>query len=157
MILIAGEASQIFWLLNILLWILTRCRSSQHYTMTPIDLKAKTLDLSMPCPRYLSHFSPQRLTWSLKRLCYENTARQQHDRKSIHGETMAQNYETLGRFERRGFQEPNLTDTLNKYTKSSSPESIKKGHILLAKFGTLAYPGLLNPDWFKIRLKKNGL
>lgn len=70
---------------------------------------------------------------------------------------MAQNYETLGRFERRGFQEPNLTDTLNKYTKSSSPESIKKGHFLLAKFGTLAYPVLLNSDWFKIRLKKNGL
>ena len=55
---------------------------------------------------------------------------------------MAQNYETLGRFEHRGFQEPNLTDTLNKYTKSSSPESIKKGHFYwpnLERLLTLGY------------------
>lgn len=52
---------------------------------------------------------------------------------------MAQNYEILRRNERPGFQEPNQTDTLNKYMESSSTESVKKGHFSLAKFGTLAY------------------
>lgn len=63
---------------------------------------------------------------------------------------MAQNYEILRRNERPGFQEPNQTDTLNKYMESSSTESVKKGHFSLAKFGTLAY---LIDYWTLIDLK----